>query len=110
MAEVLDDGLLHFQVKGREGEQTIDVLLLKLACQEVVDKHQLAVSADNRYVPTAAFLKDLSDALGSLGLQGCTASIAFQLWRDADAAIEQQKKSADETQTSPIGSGSIPEG
>lgn len=106
--EVLSDGLLRFKIHGREAEQSIDVLLLKLACQEVVAKHDLQVR-DELYVPTAAFIKDLSDTLTGLGIDGCTPSIALALWKASEDEVEGLKKNESETPQSDSGSGSIPE-
>jgi len=112
VSQPLDDGTLRFKVKAQDGterDHAIDVLILKLACTEAVDKHKLAVRND-LYVPTVDFLDDLKRRLIELGIEGCTPSIAFQLWQASAAGIEFLKKNTSETPPSDSGSSETPDG
>jgi hypothetical protein len=106
---ILDDGQLHFRIAGQEAEQAVDVLLLRLTCDECAEMHHLAIDANNCYRPTAAFLLDLTARITALGVTGCTASVARQLWAAAVNGIEDLKKNASETPSSDSGSTSSPE-
>lgn len=110
---VLDDGLLHFAIRnrttGEETPQSIDVLLLRLTCEECEQLHRLQVNATGEYVATAAFLLDLAKRLAGLGIADCTPSMAFQLWSASAREIEALKKNTSETPNSHSGSESSPE-
>lgn len=112
--EVLDDGLLRFKLRNREtGQETphaIDVLLLRLACEECEQTHRLEVNAEGRYIATAAFLTDLASRLAALGITDCTASVARQLWVVSEVQMDELQKKTDETPNSDSGSASIPPG
>ncbi|MGH8743516.1 MAG: hypothetical protein ACREUY_04480 [Burkholderiales bacterium] len=96
-----DDGLLRFTLNNREtGEatkHTLDVLLLRLTCEEAETLHNLPLNDSGAYKPTAAFLADLAKRIEELGVPGCTASVAYQLWVASATEIESLKKNTSET-------------
>ena len=104
----LDDGLLHFTILNREtGEavkHSLDVLLLRLTCQECEALHNLQTDANNRYIVTAAYLTDLTARIAGLGVTECTASIAYQLWGASVQGLEALKKNTNDPPSSPSGS------
>ena len=108
---LLSDGSLAFRVRRGDGSEaliTIDLLILKLCCEQCVDKHQLQV-VDGCLPPTPEFLVDLAGRLQKFGIDGCTPSLAWPLWLAGIAQMEVLKKNMNETPTLPSGSGSIPE-
>lgn len=112
MLEVLDDGLLRFKIRnsatGEQTEHAIDVLLLRLTCEECETTHRLQTNDSGAYIATAAFLTDLAAKLESQGVTGCTPSVARQLWVAGAARLDELQKKTDETPSSPSGSQSIP--
>lgn len=112
-ATVFDDGLLHFQVKAADGQlrdHAIDILALKLACDECVEANRLPEDDKGRLKPTSAFMRDLANKIGELGVEGCTQSVAYALWIAATEGIETLKKNMSETPTSDSGSSETPAG
>lgn len=111
MLEVLDDGLLRFKIRnsatGEEAEHAIDVLLLRLTCEECEISHRLQANEAGQYLATAAFLTDLAARLEAQGVAGCTPSVARQLWVAGAARLDELQKKTDETPSSPSGSQSI---
>lgn len=111
-----NDGLLRFRVRNTEtGEETphaIDVLLLRLTCEECETVHSLPVGDDGRYVVKGqvaiAFLTDLAARIAAIGLPQCDTSLAYQLWRASLTEIDNLKKNTSETPSSPSGSESSP--
>lgn len=103
-ANQLCDGLIHFQVKQLDGSNprqlSIDALLLKMTCEEAETAHGYKYPSQ----PTAAFLADLAKRLQGIGVENCSASIAYQLWHLAGDAIATLKKNTSETPTLPSGS------
>jgi len=103
----LEDGLLRFTILNREtGESvnhSLDVLLLRLTCQECEALHNLQVE-NGSYVVTAAYLADLTSRIAGLGVPECTASIAYQLWGASVREIDALQKKTNETQSLPTGS------
>lgn len=107
----LNDGALQVQVRHRGGgitESEIDIILLQLACEECEGRHQLPLDDKGCMKPTAAFLKDLSASLESLGVLGCTPAVAVGLWAAASEQIAALKKNTDATQSLPSGTKSAP--
>jgi hypothetical protein len=108
----LDDGLLRFTIHNREtGEDvkhSLDVLLLRLTCQECEAAHNLQEDANRCYIVTAAFLADLASRIVGLGVPECTASIAYQLWGTSVREMDALKKNVSETPNSLSGSESSP--
>ncbi len=108
----LDDGLLRFTILNREtGEQanhSLDVLLLRLTCQECEALHSLQADANGSYIVTAAYLADLTARIASLGVPECTASIAYQLWGASVREISLLQKKTSEQPSAPTGSESSP--
>ena len=85
----------------------VDVLALKLACEECVDQHRLAVQENGTYKVTSDFLLALAARLGSF-VPDCTPSMAYQLWVAADGQLEALKKNTQPPPNSPTGSESHP--
>lgn len=113
---ILPDGLLRFGVQSKDGtvrEHAIDVLILRMACDECVLKHNLQTErqpdGSEAYKMTAAFLSDLAATLAGLGVEGCTPSVARQLWFTSIVGIDELQKKTNETPSSPTGSTSTPE-
>lgn len=114
MSELLTmpDGMFHFKVQCRDGsavEHSIDVLMLRLTCRECETANNLEVDENGCYVHTAAFLKDLARRLQEAGVEGCSPSVAYQLWLASVVEFDRLKKNTSETPSSPIGSTSPPE-
>jgi hypothetical protein len=96
---LLSDGTLRFRVRRRDGSETVhdvDLLLLKVTCEQLEDQHQLQVK-NGRIQPTADFLKDLASQLGGCGLDGCTPTLAWQAWIAATEAMATLKNAISET-------------
>jgi hypothetical protein len=108
----LEDGLLRFTILNREtGEATkhsLDVLLLRLTCQECEALHNLQADANGSYVVTSAYLADLTNRIAGMGVPECTASIAYQLWGASIRGIDDLQKKTSETPSLPSGSESSP--
>ena len=102
---LLSDGTLEFVVRRKEGESrvNIDLLCLKLCCEDCEDRHQLQ-RRNGLVNPTPAFLQDLATQLVGIGVDACTPSLAWQLWRAAAEQMEELKKSTSETPSLPSGS------
>ena len=113
MAEALNlvNGKLLVNVTDADGEvrgtHEVDVLVLKLICEECVDHHRLVVKDDGTYTVTSAFLLDLAGRLLAL-VPDCTPSIAYALWVAADQQIDRLKKNTLPPPSSPIGSECLP--
>ncbi len=97
----LEDGLLRFTIHNREtgdsASHSLDVLLLRLTCQECEALHNLQADANGYYVVTAAYLADLTARIAGLGVPECTASIAYQLWGASVREIDVLQKKTSET-------------
>ena len=109
-AVVLGDGSLAFRVKRADGSEqalSIDLLILKLTCQQCEEDHDLQV-VNGRINPTPRFLKDLAERLGEFGVTNCTPSLAWQLWLASIEQMEQLKKTTSTTPTLPSGTVSTP--
>lgn len=107
---LLSDGSLEFRVRRKNGEEqtiSIDLLVLKLICEECEDQHQLRAS-NGTTKPTAAFLQDLAKRLCGAGVDNCSPSLAWQLWFAGIEQMNDLKKSMSETPNSPSGSESTP--
>lgn len=102
----LVDGLLRFRIRdlqsGESVPHEVDVLVLKLACEECERKHNLEV-IDGAFRPTPAFLVDLAQHIRDVGVPSCTPTVAHQLWCAAGGYIEQLKKNTNEQQSLPFG-------
>ncbi|MDX1964126.1 MAG: hypothetical protein SFX18_13315 [Pirellulales bacterium] len=94
----LQTGSMKFNIvddaTGTKTPHEVDVMLLKLACEEQERTHNLEIR-DGKYVPTPQFLFDLANSLKGLGLPMCTPTMAFQLWCAAGAQIETLKKNTE---------------
>lgn len=104
----LDDGQLHFKIRnrgtGEETDHSIDVLLLRLTCEECEATHHLQTNERGEYIATAAFLNDLAGRLAAMGVADCTPSVALQLWSVSVREIEALKKNTSEQPSAPSGS------
>lgn len=109
---VLSDGMLHFAVRRGDAttEHAIDVLILRMTCDECVAAHALQTDEHDCYIVTAGFLIDLAARIAAVGVEGCTPSLARQLWATAVQGIDALQKKTNETPSSPTGSTSTPEG
>lgn len=90
---VLESGELIFRVRRPDGSETdhqIDLLSLKLTCEETEQVHNLQVK-DGAIAPTAAFLADLAARFVELGVADCTPTIAYQMWLSSYGAMETLK-------------------
>lgn len=90
---VLESGELVFRVRRGQAEvdHTIDLLALKLTCEACEQEHSLRVTEDNKLQPTTEFLVDLAGRLESLGICGCTPTVAWQIWIAAGLQMEMLK-------------------
>jgi len=99
----LSDGLIRFKVKSIDGknvrEMAVDALVLKLCCEECERAHGYKGGQ-----PNVVFLSDMADRMKAIGVDGCTPSIAYQLWHLAGSAIASLKKNTNETPSLPSGS------
>lgn len=113
---VINDGLLRFGVKPVDSEEIkhheVDVLLLKMTCEECELAHNLkskdGEGGTKTVYATTKFLQDLAVRLQGLGIDGCSATVACQLWKQASQVIDSLKKNTNETPNSPSGSTSSP--
>lgn len=105
----LGDGLFHFGV--RKGEEVlpraIDVITLKLACEEAEAMHRLEKDAEGLLKPTAAFLDTLAGKLKGC-IEDCTPSLAYQLWSIGPGLVDDLKKNMSEPPNSPTGTDLTP--
>ena len=79
---ILDSGELTFRVRAADGTVTdhkMDLLRLKLTCEECESTHGLEI-VDGKIQPTAAFVADLAGRLDEMGVCGCTGTVAWQIW------------------------------
>lgn len=98
-APILSDGQLRFRVRHRDGTETthdVDLLVLKVTCEQCEDRHQLTVK-DGRIQPTPEFLVDLAGRLAGCGLADCTPTLAWQAWIAATEAMTTLKNAMSET-------------
>ena len=89
---ILSTGELVFTVLTPEGpsERKIDLLWLKLTCEEAEKDHALQLDANGAQITTAAFLDDLATRL-SAKVADCTPTMAWQMWISAANAMEELK-------------------
>lgn len=109
---VLEDGTISVSIKRPDDsieDLSLDLLCLRLTCQEAEDAHKLHERSTNGVVqPTADFLRDLSSRFVAMGVTRCTPTIAWQLWVATIDAFNGLKKSTNLTPTSPSGTESTP--
>jgi hypothetical protein len=88
----LTTGELVFNVMTPEGpsERRIDLLWLKLTCEEAERDNSLQVDTERRQQPTAAFLDDLAARL-RVKVEDCTPTMAYQMWMAAAQAMNELK-------------------
>lgn len=96
---LLSDGKVRFRVRRSGGAETVhevDLLVLKVTCEQCEDQHQLTIK-DGRIQPTADFLIDLAGRLTAYGLADCTPTLAWQAWIAATEAMASLKNAMSET-------------
>jgi len=89
---ILASGKILFSIQTPEGPQDIemDVLWLKLTCEEVEKQHNLETDAENRLIPTAKFLDDLKIKLQER-VPTCGETVAWQMWIAVAEAMSELK-------------------
>ena len=89
---ILTTGELAFNVLTPEGpsERKVDLLWLKLTCEEAERDNSLQQDAEGRQQPTAAFLDDLAARLGAK-VADCSPTMAYQMWIAAAQAMNELK-------------------
>ena len=107
----LDSGALCFTLAdkktGEQKECSVDVYLLAIVCEECVEEHKLAI-VEGQYKTTSAFLRDLTERLIDLGVDGCTPTVALALWNRSGQEVERLKKNTSPTPTSDSGTALTP--
>jgi hypothetical protein len=96
---LMSDGKVRFRVRRSGGAETVhevDLLVLKVTCEQCEDQHQLTIK-DGRIQPTADFLIDLAGRLTAYGLADCTPTLAWQAWIAATEAMASLKNAMSET-------------
>ena len=92
----LDDGILRFRVNGSGGKTVnveIDLMIARLEIDRLEGIH--AIEESGKRTPTPAFLKALAAALAEHGIDGCTPTMAYQIWIASDEAwTASQKKTS----------------
>lgn len=111
----LNEGLLEFELQRPNAEPikcSIDLMVLSLACNEVVQTHQLAIRPDGCYQSTAEFLLDLTAKLQKFVTFSeqaqLTPTMALTLWVEGGARESEQKKNTAENPSSLTGTESTP--
>ncbi len=91
----VDDGQFRFLYRnthtGETKEASLDLLLFRLACEQLETKHRLQVDAEGRYVATPDFLIELAATIERFGT-ACTPHAAKRLWCMATEMTETLKK------------------
>ncbi len=90
------DGTLSLRVRGGELDGkvvAIDVMSASLACEALTTRHGVY---EKGWKATPEFLRDLTDVFRSEGVEGCTASLAYQLWHKVTKAWSDLKKNMSE--------------
>lgn len=115
---VLNDGLLEFQLHGKEKpiNASVDLLVLELACNELLQATPLEVFQDGpnkgRYKSTAAFTfalaKKLQPFITFSEPHTLTPSQAHELWAKCGEMVADVKKNTPVTPSLPTGTESIP--
>lgn len=92
LGPILTTGELVFNVMTAEGPSArkVDLLWLKLTCEEAERENSLQVDAEGRQQPTASFLDDLANRLSSK-VADCTPTMAYQMWIAASHAMNELK-------------------
>lgn len=75
-----------------------DILLLKLAMQEIEERHN---AFDTGYISTPEFLGELAALFDSKGAKGCTPANAFRIWEDLNVSWSEVKKNGSQPSKSP---------
>jgi hypothetical protein len=90
---ILTTGEMRFHAMSDDGlsERRIDLLWLKLTCEEAERDNSLQVDAEGRFQPTAQFLDDLAARLSTKVEGGCTTTMAYQMWIAASHAMTELK-------------------
>lgn len=104
---ILDDGTLKFELRGGEKiiAGSVDLLVLELACNELVQTHGLPIREDGRYQTTAEFALALATRLTVLCRfdqpHELTPTQAHALWVQSGEMMAGVKKNTPSQPTSP---------
>lgn len=94
-ARTFDDGKMTFRVRSGDApprDIALDLIQAKLICESCESQHNLQVSADGYYIPTAAFVGDLARELSSATGEEITPTLAYHLWPAITARMLELKK------------------
>jgi hypothetical protein len=115
---VLNDGLLEFQLtgKGKQITASVDLLVLELACNELLQKMPLQVFSDGpnkgRYISTSEFTfalaKKLQPFIAYSEPHTLTPSQAHEIWAKCGEMVADVKKNTAPTLSLPSGTASTP--
>jgi len=89
---ILTTGELLFHAMTNDGpvEHRVDLLWLKLTCEETERENELRSDAEGRLLPSSQFLDDLAARIGAK-VSGCTPTMAYQMWIAASKAMTELK-------------------
>lgn len=108
---IVDDGQFRFTYRcnqtGETKEASVDLLLFRLACEELETKHNLRIDDQGCYVPTEDFLLELAARLAKFGTT-VTPYAANRLWCMATEMTEALKKNMSQQPISASGTDSTP--
>jgi hypothetical protein len=123
---ILNDGVLEFKLQGKEKviDASIDLLILELACNELLQSKPLGIFKEGdkavekdptligRYVSTAEFTFALSKKLQPFVTYSephqLTPSQAHELWAKSGEMVADVKKNTKPTPSSPPPTDSLP--
>ncbi len=88
----LSSGKLTFGNAATDKTHDFDLMLLKLAIDQVTGMHNLKETETGGLTPTPDFLLDLAAAIDKMGFDGCTPSQAYEIWVIATTAFVSLKK------------------
>jgi hypothetical protein len=103
------DETVEVGIKRPDGEVRpvkLDVLELRLLCQELERKHSLKREGLKVFA-TRDFLNDFKSQLATMGIEA-SVNVAYQIWARAQEITDQLKKNTDSTQPSPSSTESTP--
>lgn len=105
-ALVLDSGLIPVTVQ-RDGKPTtfqVDLFMLNVSARACTKRHNLPTDSDGSFEMTEEFIAELAAKFDALGISGCTAWEAAQIWTAAIAAMNVLQKKTSGTPSSRSGS------
>ena len=86
-----DSFSVAYKRDGQERTAFLDVLEMRLLCDELEARHTLERKNGQVYA-TRAFLADVASELSKMGVEGATVYEAFQIWSKLGTVIEAIKK------------------